>query len=401
MRHAGLLGAVLVPLLAIGCSRNQLIDVAMRGAEHVRTPPAMRVGDRWVLGGDLHCHILPPDSPHHVSRGLAETVALAKKEGLDFVVLTPHVPPRFFVAEGHREWMLETQLALRTQLAALHPELVVIPGMEYTDHRFGHVGMSFANPADVLAELPIDEASRHPERFFERWAARGGLVTINHPVNRPLVNAPFHELRNDMSWRAFAGRTTPSEISWITEHAQAIETFNESITHLRDQFLVGEEDRSLREAAHLVDRTSRQQRRKIAAVGGSDSHGQWLRATTFVLASERSQQAIRDAIADARTCVRGPEACSLQVRAPGGAWQGVGDSLATEAPALEARATGADAAYVVNGVIVKAGGSDETVSLPIPANRCTIVRAIVGRSWSSGVYVNCPFASPGAAALHD
>ncbi len=375
-----------------GCTKSQLVDVAMSGVEHVRAPRDRRVGDLLVLAGDLHCHVLPPDAPYHVSRDLAQTLELAKREELDFVVLTPHVPKRFFVDDDLRTWVLQSQKELRLRLAALHPDLLVIPGFEYTDHRYGHVGVSFGDPAEVLAGYPADEARAHPERFFERWVARGGLLTINHPVERALDTSPFTELRWDMSWRAFREPVIAPEITWITAHAQAIETFNTSVTHLRDQFLIGEEDRSLREAAHLVDRTSRAQHRKIAAVGGSDSHGLWLRATTFVLAKERSPEALHEGLAAARTCVRGPEACSLQVRALGAErWSGVGDSVRTPAPILEARASGGDATYVVNGAIVATVPAGTVTQLPLPAGRCAIVRAMVGRSWSSGIYVNCDF----------
>ncbi|CAN5805146.1 hypothetical protein BH11MYX4_BH11MYX4_43850 [soil metagenome] len=90
--------------------------------------------------------------------------------------------------------------------------------------------------------------------------------------------------------------------------------------------------------------------------------------------------------------MHGPEACSLQVHAPGAsAWVGVGDSLTTSAGTLAARATGGDVTYLVNGAIVASASGDAEVSLPLPAGRCAVVRAIVGRSWSSGVYVNCGF----------
>ncbi len=391
MKRATLLAllSALAPAIG-GCSKSQLVDVAMSGVEHVHAARGQRVGDLLVLAGDMHCHVLPPDAPYHVSRDLAHTLELAKREELDFVVLTPHVPKRFFVDDEMRSWVLQSQQELRTQIAALHPDLIVIPGFEYTDHRYGHVGVAFGDPADVLAGYSRGEAEEHPERFFERWVARGGILTINHPVERALDTSPFAELRWDMSWRAFRGRVSAPEINWITEHAQALETFNTSVTHLRDQFLIGEEDRSLREAAHLVDRTSRAQHRKIAAVGGSDSHGQWLRATTFVLAQERSAAALRDGLLAGRTCVRGPEACSLQVRAPGEArWSGVGDSVRTPLPALEARAAGGEVTYVVNGAIIATSPAGAVTQLPLPAGRCAIVRAIVGRSWSSGIYVNC------------
>jgi len=385
--------AFVAVLVALGCSKSQLVDVAMSGVSHVPASPGQRVGEWLVLAGDLHCHVLPPDAPYHVSRDLTDTLELAKREQLDFVVLTPHVPKRFFVDDEMRSWVIQSQNELRARLVALHPALLVIPGFEYTDHRYGHVGVAFGDPAEALIGYPVSEAQEHPARFFERWVARGGLLTINHPVERALESSPFAELRADMSWRAFREPVAAPEINWITEHAQAIETFNSSVAHLRDQFLIGEEDRSLREAAHLVDRTSRAQHRKIAAVGGSDSHGQWLRATTFVLARERTAEALRDGLAAARTCVRGPDACSLQVRIAGQtAWSGIGDSLQTTERSLEARASGGDVSYVVNGATVATAARDAGVTtIPIPTSRCAIVRAVVARSWSSGIYVNCGY----------
>jgi len=401
MRLASVSAFTLASVLALastGCSSNQLIDLAMNGSSHATSHQGLRMGSRMILAGDMHCHVLPPDAPYHVGRGLPETFALAKSESLDFVVLTPHVPARFFMNDKIRNWVVETQQELRAQVAQLKPDMIVIPGFEYTDHRYGHVGAAFADPTEVLAGLSAEEARETPERFFEMWVQRGGILTINHPVNRALKDPPFHELRYDLSWRGFQGGVVPREIAWITSHAQSLETFNETATHLRDQFILDDEDRSLREAAHLADQVARHQRRRFAAVGGSDSHGQWLRATTFVLAKDRTAEGVREAVASARTCVRGPEACTLEARLAGGerAWLGVGDAITTGESGssggtvpFEARATGDDAAFVVNGTIVATAESGKTASFLVPTDRCAVIRAVVGRSWSSGIYVNC------------
>jgi hypothetical protein len=391
------LGALAALAMAsTACTKGQLVDIAMSGTPRAASHHGMQVGDRLILGGDMHCHVLPPDAPYHVSRELPETLALAKDEALDFVVLTPHVPARFFMDEEMRGWVMGTQQLLRARLERLRPELVVIPGFEYTDRRYGHVGASFADATEVLGGLSAADAQANPERFFEMWLARGGILTVNHPVNRPLPNSPFRELGADMSWRAYRGVPVPAEVDWITTHAQAIETFNSSVTELRDLFIVGEEDRSLREASHIADRIARTQHRRVAAVGGSDSHGNWLRATTYVIAKDRTLESIRKGIASGRTCVRGPEACTLEVRLRGGAWLNVGDAITTHegtptetTTVFEGRATGDDVTFVVNGSIVASATSGEVVSFPVPTERCAIVRAIVGRSWSSGVYVNC------------
>jgi hypothetical protein len=375
---------------SVGCTKNQLLDIAMSGATRPVLPHGTHVGDRVILAGDMHCHVMPPDSAHHVSRELPETLALAEAEGLDFVVLSPHVPARFYMDDELRGWVLETQAQLRARIARLNPHVLVVPGFEYTDHRNGHLGMSFADPSEVLGGLTSEEARGNPERFFEMWVARGGILTINHPMNRPLPNAPFHELGADMSWRAFRGVPVAPEIAWVTAHATAIETFNSMVSGLRDQFMIGDEDRSLREAAHVVDDAVRTQHRRIASVGGSDSHGSWLRATTFVLAKDRSVESLRKGIVGAHTCVRGPEACTLELRdAPTAAWLAVGDAITTTSSTFEARASGDDVTFVVNGAPVARAGDGQITKLDVPTDRCSIVRAIVGRSWSSGIYVNC------------
>lgn len=399
-RALGLLALAALATLALastGCTKGQLVDIAMSGTARATNHRGMQLGDRLILGGDMHCHVLPPDAPYHVSRELPETLALAKDESLDFVVLTPHVPARFFMDDEMRGWVMSTQQRLRERVERLHPELVVIPGFEYTDYRYGHVGASFADPSEVLAGLSAEEAQANPERFFEMWVARGGILTVNHPVNRPLPKSPFRELGADMSWRAYRGVPVPAEVDWISTHAQTIETFNTSVTELRDLFIVGDEDRSLREASHLADRIARTQHRRVAAVGGSDSHGNWLRATTFVVAKDRTLDSIRRGIAAGRTCVRGPGACTLEVRLRGGAWLNVGDAITTtheRAPnepttTFEGRATGDDVSFVVNGSIVATAASGEVVSFAVPTERCATVRAVVGRSWSSAIYVNC------------
>lgn len=398
-RALGLSIALSLPLLAAGCSKGALIDIAMSGAKHEVSATGMRVGDRMILAGDMHCHILPPDSPSHVTRDLADTIARAQKERLDFVVLTPHIPGDFQTDDARRAWVKQSQAELRASIAAAKTDVVMIPGFEYTDRRWGHLGMAFADIDAVLDAVTAEDAQHAPSKFFEQWVARGGVMTINHPVNRPLKDPPFSELGYNLSWRAFHGVDVPAEIDWVTTHAQSIETFNASVTHLRDQFIVGEEDRSLREATHLVDRMARQQHRRIAVVGGSDSHGAWLRPTTYVLASEKTPQGIRDGILNARTCVRGPEACTfeMRLRGSGAPWSHVGDEAPADArpkadrdaDVIEARATGDDVTLIVNGEIAGSAPSGETMTARLPHGRCAIVRAIVGRSWSSGIYVGC------------
>lgn len=407
------LGLALVALASAGCTRNQLLDFAMNRTPHVTRQAGARVGDRVILAGDMHCHVRPPDSRSHVSRELPATLKLAREEGLDFVVLTPHVPARFYLDDETRARVLSDHAALRAEVNRSRAEadgVIVIPGFEYTDRRWGHLGMGFADVSEVLGSVSADALRERPQAFFEAFVAHGGVVTFNHPVNRPLRDPPFSELTRDMSWRAFYRSDVPDDVAWVTRHAQAIETYNASATLLRDRFLLDDEERSLREASHVLDRVARRDGRRLAAVGGSDSHGHWLRATTFVLAKARTEPAIREAIASGRTCVRGPEACTLTVRAKGDpGWAYVGDDIPADARpkmdpnsgVIEARAIGGDVSLFVNGELVATGDGGDLLTASVPRGRCSTVRAVVGKSWSSPVYVGCNLdraLAPGAPA---
>ena len=317
-----------------------------------------------LLAGDLHCHVSPPDHPLEASRGPAETVELARDEGLDFVVLTPHVGARFFAEPAERDAVVDGLARLRREIegaagaggAPGGRATTFIYGLEYTDHQYGHLGLSFADLERVLAAVPAAVARTTPARFFEEYAAQGGLVVIHHPLVTPL-DSVFSMARANLSWRPFTAAHEapfPPEIAAATRLAQGIEAYNLTVTHLRDRYLLGDTDRTLLATLALIDRQILAQGRRIAPVGGSDSHSDHVRTMTFVLSEGRSPAAIREAIAAGRLCVRAPEACSLEVRAAGagGAWALAGGSL-RGVRAVEARAGGGPVQILVNGNVVE------------------------------------------------
>ena len=65
-------------LTLTGCTKAELLDFAMHTAPRTEAGPK-RVGEWELLAGDLHTHVLPPDSPWHVTRDLESTARLAKK----------------------------------------------------------------------------------------------------------------------------------------------------------------------------------------------------------------------------------------------------------------------------------------------------------------------------------
>ena len=104
---------------------------------------------------------------------------------------------------------------------------MVVQGAEYTDHRYGHVGVAFGDLEKVLGEVPTDEARSHPERFFERYVAGGGLfLTLNHPLVTP-IESVFPMARADLSWRPWTARGPfPDEVGAIDGLAQNVEAYN-------------------------------------------------------------------------------------------------------------------------------------------------------------------------------
>jgi hypothetical protein len=111
-----------------------------------------------------------------------------------------------------------------------------------------------------------------------------------------------------------------------------------------------------------------------------------------VLSESRTEAGIRDALRAGRVCVRSPSACSLEVRAPGGAWFGVGGALAARG-AVEARATGEEVEIVVNGKAVATPDSNTPAAVALDPAACSVVRARVDEGFSAPIYVNCPFAA--------
>jgi hypothetical protein len=377
--------------------RRALLEVALDrilDRAHRPSPWRPKAGEFELLAGDLHCHVQPPDLPEHVSRTVDQTLAAVEKSDLDFLVLTPHVGARFYVDDEHRAAVVDALEGLRRRIPSGRP--IVDVGFEYTDFSYGHVGFSFADLAGVLADVP---ASAPTSRFVERWVERGGLVTLNHPLVTPLESR-IPQAREDMSfrpwtfgavvdtpWRAHAAPPWPEEIAAVDRLFQGAEVYNAFVSELRDRLLIGDREASLRATATRMDREIRARHRRLAFVGGSDSHGAVLRATTFVLARGRTARAIRDAIVEGRTCVRDPVACSFEIRTGPGAWSPVGAALAAEG-AIEIRTEGTRAEIFVDGEIAARASRGEIARVPIDAS-CHVVRAHVDDGWSGPSYVGC------------
>lgn len=389
------MGVAAVAATLAGCAtlEPRVVDTVVSSAYRPLVMPvtASPAPHYELLAGDLHCHVGPPDFSPHVIRGLGETAELAASEGLDFVVLTPHVWARFFQSEALRARLLASQAALREQVAALPPgRTAFVVGFEYTDGQYGHVGVSFGDLEGTLAGLPVAEAQAHPEAFFERYAASGGLLIVNHPFTTP-TDFVVSIARADLSWRPFTSDGPfPAEISAIHRLAQGFEAFNLTTTELRDRFLLGDRQYSIRTTLGRLDREIVSARRPLFPVGGSDSHGHTLRATTFVLSTGRRPEQIREALGAGRVCIRAPGACSLQARSGAGEWVPVGSSL-HQATRVEVRAQGQRVEVFRNGQPVGRGDGGKVVAVATPPGECSVLRASVDEGESAPIYANCGF----------
>lgn len=413
----GLVGALALFVTAVAChhfDHHTVVDLAMTSAYRPvyfgfadpkeRGPgsgDADEVAARFqILAGDFHCHVSPPDGAEEVSRDLAETVVLAKKEHLDFLVLTPHVRARFFLHEIFRYQELRALAGLRDEIAKQGPGApLLIVGFEYTDHRQGHLGFSFGDLAQLLARFPAARLQERPQDFVEGWVASGGLVVVNHPLVTP-VDSMFEIGRADLSWRPWTKEGPfPPEIEAANRLAQGFEAYNLTAAHMRDRYLSAPGPGTTQATLARIDQEILSQRRRLVPLGGSDSHEDHLRATTFVLASAHTTEDIRQAVLAGRVCVRDPRACSLRARTPNTAWQPLGAAF-LNAPKIEVKARGEKIRVLVNGHLAATPRSGEVAALPLDSNACSLIRAEIDGGFSAPIYANCAFASgrPGLAA---
>lgn len=382
-------------LVSSACMRptaHYFVDALLANAHRPNRPDSTT--KYQILAGDLHCHVTPPDSPSHVSRTLEETIALARSEQLDFVVLTPHLRARFFLDAESRNLAANALSHLERNLSRLdHEDILFLVGFEYTDFDYGHIGAAFAHLNDVFANLPLEQSAKNPGAFFETYVAQGGLLFINHPLVTPL-DSSFRMARADLSWRPFTGPGPyPSEIESATRLALGFEAFNLTVFELRDRFLLSDQHTSLRRTLTRLDQEILAQQRRMIPVGGSDSHSDHLRAATFVMAEHKSPHAIREALLAGRVCVRDPAACSFEVREPGGSWMPIGSSFQNVGE-LEVRARGKDMEFLINGSIAYQGSSRQMTRLRVNKERCSLLRARVDEGYSAPIYANCGFSQP-------
>jgi len=193
----------------------------------VEIPPEQR----WYRG-DLHCHSTQSDGGYP----MAEVFGYAESVGLDFLALTDHNTSSHWLYLGEHQ--------------ALHPELLLLYGVELTSYR-GH-----ANVFNI--DRPVDyhgtETGYDVNEVFREIHDLGGYVSPNHP-SQPVV--PVGDSFVGWGWGY-------PETDWTLvdfyEVVNGPARVGEGVPNLLNSLAV-------RQWEDLLDQGYR-----ITAVGGSDDH---------------------------------------------------------------------------------------------------------------------------------
>jgi hypothetical protein len=261
------------------------VTITLRGAPTLAPQPERRPyepvtlggGRRWYAG-DFHVHSRESGD---ASPTLDEVALFARARGLDFVVLTEHN------TVSHLDLIADAQ--------SRHPELLLIPGIEFT---------TYAGHANVIgAAAWIDHRIGQPGVTIEAAAAAaragGALFSINHP------ELDLGDLCIGCAWKHQLDPAQIDALEIATGGLDKAGKFYTAAAIARWEQLCG-------------------QGHKIAAIGGSDDHKAGVELgsfqspigdpTTLVLADTLSAAAIIAGVRAGRTAVKlqGPADPSIE-----------------------------------------------------------------------------------------
>jgi hypothetical protein len=324
-----------------GISRRRLLQGAAAAVGGLAAWPSLPAWARrraprgaW-LAGDLHTHtVLSHDvwgGPGDDNTGFedaytlgwspGEQIALAESRGLDFLAITDHNRVDALHAADYRS-----------------DRLVLVPGYEHSLSG-GHSNVfvpdrgslpDVVRDADGSTSFPGDDGAA---RFLDAVRARGGIATVNHPF--------------------YGNPEQGEELAWgygpeVSARFDAVEVWNIGWPARHDVLPFADSDNYLSLPWWEREILSR---RRVGAVGGSDSHWRSTSSlngpgqpTTWVYARERSPAGVLEAIRAGRTFIAaeppgmaGPRLLlSARERGRGGRWAIPGGSLPARRP-LEVR----------------------------------------------------------------
>lgn len=286
---------------------------------YVEAPPLVR--QRRYYAGDLHTHSLHSTDARP---SLDQMVALAKRRGLDFIVVSDH--------------NTVTQLDFFAQVQRQQPDVLLVPGIEVTTYA-GHAG---AIGARRFVEHKIGLAVPSFAEVAAAVHGQGALLSINHPV------LDLGDVCIGCAWK--------HGLDGIEVNAVEVGTGGQMEGAVL--FTPG----AIRFWEGLLG-----QGRHVAAIGGSDDHlaGQGTGRrdspigdpTTLIRAEELSVSALLAGLKQGRTLVKlqGPMDPLIELSA---GESSIGDTLTGRSAILTAQITGGQGGSVR---FVKNGVPDDTV----------------------------------------
>lgn len=358
----------------------------------VPTPPGQ--APLKLYGGDMAFRISPPDRADEIKRSRDTTLLMMRRSKLDFVMMTPRVPARFFLDAKEVDRVKQEWTELRQKLDTVpDPKPLLLTGLTYVDDQQGSASVLFIDVPALLHELPPLALKHDPGLFFRVAHALGGVIVAKHPLATPAkvpVDSPMRYARRDRSWHPLTQpqEKEPPDIVAADEMMFGMEAYNVPVSIWRDKLAYDDEQHSIGEVLRRMDEEIFRRGRRLVPVGGTDSRDKLMRATTFIAASGLNPQALREGLLRGRVCVRSPQPCSLRVYVDDeGLPQGVGAAVRAKRQ-VEFDWTG-------EGELFRDGESLGTFSgkANLAADgQCHLFRLAQEGGYSAPVYVNCTFA---------
>ena len=272
-------------------------------------PPPLEVGARWYAG-DFHVHSRESGDARPP---IDEVLDFAASRGLDFVLLSEH--------------NTNSQLSLYDAAQAEHPDVLLLPGVEFTTYG-GHAN---AIGTTEWVDHRIGVRGATIEDAIRNVHDQGGLFSINHPLLH------VGDLCIGCGWDHPVDPTQIDAVEIRTGIVPGVSFWEDLVA----------------QGSHA------------AALGGSDDHraGRDLGGldspigtpTTMVYARELSVEAILQGVRDGRTVVKidGPQGPMIETELTG---PRDGDTVSATQSTLRATVTGGDGTtlrVIRNGEIVE------------------------------------------------
>lgn len=276
---------------------------------------ALKRERRW-WAGDLHAHSMESTD---ASPALEDMVTFARGRGLDFVEVSDH--------------NTVTQLDWFAGVQARHPDILVLPGIEFTTYA-GHAN---AIGATRWVDHKIGQPGVTADGAARAFAEQGAVFSINHPV------LDLGALCIGCAWKQ---PIDPKLLGGVEIATIGLKQGGSFFSNAAIDYW----DKLCAQGNHL------------AALGGSDDHSGGTKQnerfaspigdpTTMVLADELSAKALVDGIRKGRTVVKlqGPTDPMVELTSGDSV---VGDTVKARSAILTAKVTkgqGAQVRFVVDG----------------------------------------------------